>query len=155
MVKAFPSAWSIVAVGLLVALTPAGYAQTTASGATMLPPPTTLQQRLVEHREYQARIAAQRSRTQKSRLRRLTGSGQAAGAPAVTAPGAAAGEVGTMIARRTVQAAMGALVTAVAVAAASGDVGAIADVSDGAGSSAAAASVSASSVSTTTSTGTN
>jgi len=116
--------------GLLVGVDGTGLSPETAAPAAtpkaavqaLKPPPTSLQRRLSEYQQYQAREGARRAVVQQSRLRRLTGSGPAAGSAKAIGAGAAAGGTGTLTAARiAVRSAMAALVAAVAVTAATGD----------------------------------
>lgn len=118
---------------MILCLPPAALAQTADVEAGIAPPPTSLQQRLAEYQEFQARRAAQRAQVQQSRLRRLTGSGRAAGPVPATAPemapSALEGRAGSLVARRTARVAAAAFAAAVAVAAVSGDASSLAVVS--------------------------
>lgn len=123
---------------------------------TLNPPPSSLQRRLAEHRQRQAELAAQRPLRQKSRLRRLTGDGQAAGATNGSTPAAVTAGDSPLNSGVVARAAMAAAAYAAMVAALTGDFTPLAAVSGADGSSGSSNGGGTSiSTSTSTSSGTN
>ena len=116
----------------------------------------TLQRRLAEHRQRQAELAAQRPLRQKSRLRRLTGDGQAAGATNGSTPATVTAGDSPLNSGVVARAAMAAAAYAAMVAALTGDFTPLAAVSGADGSSGSSNGGGTSiSTSTSTSSGTN
>ena len=119
-------------------------------------PPTSLESRLAEYREMQARIEAQRAKVQQSRLRRLTGSGKAAGASKATAPNTGAGQIDAQMLRQAARGVLAGLAAAVAVSAASEEGSEVAAISGGtANATTSTSGISTSTASTSSTSGTN
>ena len=102
---------------------------TAVSAATLQPPPSSLPLRIGEYQARQQVYLAQRAAMAQSRLRRLTGSGQAARSGNAVAANDAGTAIGPVHLRRAARAAMAALVAAVAVAASTGDFSTVAAAS--------------------------
>jgi hypothetical protein len=127
-----------------------GNAARAQSAASAPFPPGNIELRVREHDVRLKQQAAERQRLQESRLRRLTGSGPAAG-PAQ----AAVSSVGSVRAGRiAVQAAIGAVIGMAAISAANEDAGMLLSIQSGTATSAGSSSSTSTASSTSTSTAT-